>query len=846
MYVGAAYVPPSTSEDSYDRLCADVKQVVDLMQPQDEVFIFGDFNKPDLKWYPDIDDPNILRPSGSNTQFVDNMADMGLHQICNIKVKNQLDLIFTNVVGDYELSIANHALKKDCQHHRSIVLEYETRFDVGNDNPDEFYDFRRADQTQLSSELNSINWNVVCESGGINEKVERFYTALYTAVDKCVPKRIRRKYKNKWMTPQLARLRNQRNRAFRKLKTNYSDHNLHKFLRLRDEYHDLESALQRQHEHTQAELLKSDPKSFWKIVNGRRGTSGIPKKVKYGRVTANNAQEAANLFADFFQSVYVTPRNLDLPLGPNPNRLSELQLTRDEVVKGLRDLDTNKGAGPDRLPNSFLKNYATELASPLVCLFNESLSAGIFPSSWKTAYVVPLFKSGLRSVISNYREICILSAIPKIFEKLVHSLINPNQHGFERGRSTCSNLVVYVNHLLECVDGGDQIDAIYTDMAKAFDRVDHRLLVHKLELAGIDGSLLLWISSYLQNRSMTVNIESCSSHQIFATSGVPQGSHMGPLLFSIFINDLGDLLGDTGFLMYADDLKLYRKVKTTADNELLQCDLNIVVKWCESNGMALNVSKCEVISFKRQSANMLMNDYSINGAILRRVEVVKDLGILIDSKLSFKQHIDSIVSRGKSTLYLMKMFAKDFECPHVTKTLYTALVRPLVEYCAVVWSPKAVGEIKRIESIQKQFVLFALRHQNWSNRFHLPPYEARLSLLQLDTLEDRRRLAALTFVHGCLNGCINVCEFSSCFQFLVPARSTRGATVSRLIRPPPARAAYVENGPIRRSIDIFNKYAHIYVPGGSIGSYKYGVRNMFFVERRERLRSVGYLEPQRL
>lgn len=295
----------------------------------------------------------------------------------------------------------------------------------------------------------------------------------------------------------------------------------------------------------------------------------------------------------------------------------------------------------------------------------------------------------------------------------MHSVINPNQHGFEKGRSTCSNLVVFVNRLLQSVDGGCQIDTIYTDMAKAFDKVDHRLLLRKLQLAGIDGNVFQWISSYLHNRSMTVNIGSRSSHQISSISGVPQGSHMGPLLFSIFINDLADLLADGGSLLFADDLKLCRKIKSMAAADLLQHDLDLVVMWCEANGMSLNVAKCEAISFKRQSANRLLNNYTIDGVMLRRVEVVKDLGILIDTRLTFKQHIDMVVSRGKSTLYLMKKFAKDFACPHVTKTLYTALVRPLLEYCSVVWAPKAIGDIKRVESIQKQFLLFALRDQQW-------------------------------------------------------------------------------------------------------------------------------------
>lgn len=200
-----------------------------------------------------------------------------------------------------------------------------------------------------------------------------------------------------------------------------------------------------------------------------------------------------------------------------------------------------------------------------------------------------------------------------------------------------------------------------------------------------------------------------------------------------------------------------------------------------------------------------------------------------------------VVGRAKSTLYLMKLFAKGFMCPYVTKTLYTSLVRPLVEYCSVAWAPGAAGDIKRIESIQKQFVLFALRLYNWSDPFVLPPYEARLSLLNLDTLEDRRRMASLSFVHGCLNGNIKVVELSNKFQFAVPSRSTRSAAIPRLCLPPLSRAAYINNGPLRRSIDLFNAYSALYEPTLSLNVFKSRISRVFFEERRLRLRTKGYI-----
>lgn len=199
-----------------------------------------------------------------------------------------------------------------------------------------------------------------------------------------------------------------------------------------------------------------------------------------------------------------------------------------------------------------------------------------------------------------------------------------------------------------------------------------------------------------------------------------------------------------------------------------------------------------------------------------------------------------VVSRAKTTLYLMKMFAKDFQCPYVTKTLYTSLVQPITEYCSIVWAPSTSGDIARIESIQKQFLLFALRHHNWADQYSLPPYEARLSLLNLDTLQDRRRIAALSFVHGTLNGTIRVAEFSRDIQFSIPLRATRRAMIPRLRVPPLSRASYVNNGPIRRTIDLFNQYAELYEPGVSLNVFKSRISVVFCDERRARLRTRGY------
>ena len=398
----------------------------------------------------------------------------------------------------------------------------------------------------------------------------------------------------------------------------------------------------------------------------------------------------------------------------------------------------------------------------------------------------------------------------------------------------------YVNQVLQQMSSCGQVDAVYTDFSKAFDKVNHQLLIRKLELFGVGGPILNWLESYLSGRSQQVRVGHTLSRTLMAPSGVPQGSHLGPLLFSLFINDLCDELIDSDFLLYADDLKLFRAIKSQQDACALQRDLDRVQDWCQRNSMLLNVEKCETITFSRRSQrNLLLTEYTIDGRSLKRVDVVKDLGILIDCRMTFKAQVNHVVSRGKCMLGLVKRLAKDFDCPHVARSLYCSLVRPLIEYAAVVWDPVFECDKARIESIQKQFLLFSLRCFEWTEGYHLPPYEARLSLLDLDTLRDRRVLAACSFVISCAASCDSILR--DAFQLATPARSTRSSALQRLQLPPIARTCYLDNAPLNRCIKHFNAFAAVLTFNMSHSICKKILRQQFMSERQNRLRLRGYI-----
>ena len=298
-----------------------------------------------------------------------------------------------------------------------------------------------------------------------------------------------------------------------------------------------------------------------------------------------------------------------------------------------------------------------------------------------------------------------------------------------------------------------QTDIIYTDFSKAFDTVVHSLLIYKLDIMGFPTILLNWISSYLEDRTQKVHFNSLLSDDISVSSGVPQGSHLGPLLFVLYLNDLPSVIRFSNILMFADDVKLFCSLNTLNSSLNLQHDLHSLVNWCSSNGMTLNLKKCKKLTLSR--TRPISIDYFIGSHKLDSVDSFTDLGIILDTKLRFHLHIESSVNKAKSLLGFIKRWSKEFDDPYITKRLFNSLVRPTLEYGCVLWSPFYKNYSNKIESVQTQFLLFALRGLPWNPLEALPPYVNRLKLIDLPTLDRRRLMLRAIFIIKLLRGQID-------------------------------------------------------------------------------------------
>ena len=503
----------------------------------------------------------------------------------------------------------------------------------------------------------------------------------------------------------------------------------------------------------------------------------------------------ANLLNRTFASKFSSPTATHIPPSAftTNDTMSGFTVSEECVRSLLQQLVVSKACGPDGLSARILRECADELAFPLCKLFKKSLRHGIFPEQWAEANIVPIFKKGSRKDPSNYRSVSLLPLVAKVFEKIITDQLYqyvsphlcPQQHGFIRNKSCATNLACFVSHGWTAIREQAQLDAIYTDFSSAFQSVNHQLLLHKLQhMYGIDGPALRWLTSYLERRKQRVVLNGKVSDWVPATSGTPEGGHMSALLFSLFVNDLTSVI-KTNCLMYADDLKIFSVVKSQNDVLKLQQDLDAVTKWAADWKLNLNASKCKSfkITLKR---NFIHSSYGINGTLLENVGKIRDLGVVLDQKLTFSDHIDHVASKANRALgVLIRTFQSASPRCKLNKqavlAAYNANVRSVLEYCSVIWGGAARSHVVRVERVQHKFLMWLARYSE-PNCTSLD-YGHLLSFYNVQHLYARRVQSDIMFVCKAFKGFISSAYLLDCFAIHVPARMTRGAHVTFLSVP---------------------------------------------------------------
>jgi hypothetical protein len=855
IYIAVVYFPPDTIAACYKDFLDTCSSIISQMNEDDTIFVTGDFNRNLLSFITDELD-NKLLPINFLNQETDNVnvekdeIDLDIintfygndiQQINPFPNKHGkwLDMAFTNMYDDVVVNTINdddpEHLFSNSHHHNAVSFElncFNHQFSKSYNNQ-LVYDFHNANYDGINDALSNIQWDDLLNQHDLNLVLSNFYDILSSIIDNFTPKIVKKdKLSEPWLNRELRSLRNQRNKLYKIIKSADAPSNeiLNEHKKLAEEFRSKSLTAYDEYVQEIGNTILYNPKKFFDFVNTKRKSHGYPKSMSSNGTTSSSSVEICSFFADKFQKVYrhsqnnVSNSNSSYPSNDNI-LIQSLNISIDDVFLAISNLDIKKGSGPDLLPPVFLYKCINNLCGPLAHIFNRSLSTGIFPDFWKTSYLIPIHKKGDKSSVDNYRGVAIESIIPKLFENIVTDKITPilddslsqAQHGFRKGRSTTTNLMVFTSDILPLMEKGLQVDAIYTDFSKAFDRIDHDILIDKLFKFGIRGPLLNWIKSYISERKQFVKFQGTLSSPISVHSGVPQGSHLGPLLFNIYINDLSFCLSGVSHLTYADDLKMYHVIKNYSDYFFFQSKLNNFVEWCTENRLDLNASKCYVISFTRKKSPLMYN-YYLNSHILERVTYINDLGVILDCLLNFIYQYEALISRANKMLGFIKRRAKEFNNVWVTKTLYCSLVRSILEYGSIIWDPVFDIHRTRLESIQKQFLLFALRHlYNPREYYNLPPYIQRLQSLNLLSLSSRRTLLSNAFTFDVLNNNIDIDAIKDKIRINDNVRSTRHR---KYLVETTYRTDYAKNNPANRLCILFNQYQDFYSSTISKNTYK--------------------------
>ena len=384
------------------------------------------------------------------------------------------------------------------------------------------------------------------------------------------------------------------------------------------------------------------------------------------------------------------------------------------------------------------------------------------PKEWKLANVVPIHKKGSKNNVENYRPISLTSLVMKQFEKIIRTelmarcdhMIHDNQHGFLPLKSCTTQMIGYTDSLSLSLNNNYHSDVVYFDFAKAFDSVNHDILLSKLKFSyKIDGRLLNFIKCYLMDRKQQVVVANSTSSSCNVASGVPQGSIVGPLLFVLFINDISENISPkTNIAMYADDTKIWREIHTKRDNEILQSDISALEKWAVDNKMKFHPAKCRVLSVSRKRLPHLNKRfvYKLNGVNLEYCISEKDLGVHMTSKLNFTEHCNKLYSKANSRLGLNKRTCFFLCNPIQKRKIYLTMVRSLFEHCSVVWHPHNQTTKAKLESIQKRAVKWILdeEYHSYTNLEYL----LRCRQLNILPLDYKFLFNDLLLFHKVING----------------------------------------------------------------------------------------------
>jgi hypothetical protein len=643
-----------------------------------------------------------------------------------------LDHVFTN----FTESVLTNVIDYKISDHLPIMFSCQLA-KSNNIIKQVFYDFSVINFNRFLLEAPTLYGNyTIIDSNNVDLEMSRFIDWNHSLIKRFFPTKIKHislnRLKTPWINKRILKLINKKHKLFTLLKYKVIPYIIYKafsnlldtiLTRMRREYY--KDKFQR----------TSDSRKTWRVINEILGRNGqgkqIIKEIIIDGETNSDQSSMAQAFNEYFCQIPIkTQNNLNKALVSYDNIIQindksmSLYFTTPIEIYDIINKLSNKSCKHD-IPMKLIKSV-NELISPLLHkIFNMCIEKGIYPELLKSARVIPIHKSGDCRLMKNYRPISTLLNINKIFEKLLYqrlnsflescNIISDNQYGFRKNRDTQLATLNLIYHILPTVSSGEGFSACaFLDFSKAFDTVDHKILLMKLERYGIRGLPLSIIGSYLDNRKQSVEIDSTKSISMPVEVGVPQGSCLGPLLFLLYANDLNYLLKDTNTVIFADDTTIVEKAMTIESLALkLNSTLSKILDWSNYNKLSLNNNKSKWMLITNREIHI--PNIFIGGQLVERVDTFKYLGLHIDSNLKYRSHLNYL--RGKlSSLRYISYKISPYLNDNAGKKFYYALVQSILSYGIVVWGGTSVDSalFNKLCRLQNKIVfnLFANQDDN--------------------------------------------------------------------------------------------------------------------------------------
>ena len=713
------YRPPSGDVLSFLEILENTLSTIDLSKF--DIFLMGDFNI-------DLND----RLNGNSKLFTTKMKTLGCTQLIKTATRfsqtrnSKIDLIFSNC--DY-IASAN-AIAVNISDHDMIIC-CKKRICIKRKKVD-FYgrSYRNYNMVDFQLLLENSDWREFDDGTDTEYLWNIFLDNIRSSIDHLCPikKFSIKPVTNPWLTNELLEEIKDKDAALRKARRTKRDDHWAEARHLRNSC--LKNIRNAKSEFVKEQISENrhDSKKFWNSIN--KLLPGNTKSKQDITLTDENQVSikkdiTANYMNEYFATIGTklaqTFPAITIPVKTNfGNYLENFVTNNEEMVKLIKEINVSKSSAINNLSSKILKDAFIFLSDKLTKIINLSLAQGIVPSSWKHAVVIPLHKGGSDKEVNNFRPVSLLPIQGKLIEKIVHkrivewldqnNILDSRQGGFRKGHSTTDTTVNFVNDLYSAINDEKVTIAVYIDLRKAFDTVNHQILCRKMENYGIIDQNLTWIRSYLSDRTQSVFVNGTTSNEEPISCGVPQGSVLGPLLFLIYVNNMKNSLSVSSYHLYADDTVIYYSGNQIADIvPFLQSDLNSYYNWCNINCLTLNVKKTKFVMYGTRSRVKKMKNVVLNlgGNQIFCEPSYNYLGIVLDSSLSFKKHMDQCAKVVSHKIFILSKIRKSVS-EETAIFVYRSMIAPIIDYGDVVYSGGLQEGIAKLQKLQNRALRICL------------------------------------------------------------------------------------------------------------------------------------------